>query len=271
MYFDTAGRPGNKSRALVDTLVRAEDNVMHEEQQSIRLTTPKATWYYHKAGAGFASLEDTDGADWLSYRPCCESGGEYRGIPNMWKFHPGQDSSYSSIGSAGPLRVRIRSTALDSSQECVWDIFPDYARMTLLKVDSTYWFLYEGTPGGALDVDRDYNVVSNGLRRPVSESWHGDLPGPEWIYFGDDSMTRTIFLAHDDDDRTDQFWQMREEMVVFGFGREFTCCGTYMDRVPQIFTVGLSEDSTYTAVSRIIDNAHSTPAVRLDEVEILLE
>lgn len=256
LYFDSSGGADGRTAARVDTLVRVLDGVMHEEQESFRIATRAATYYYHKAGAGFASMEDRDGTDWLGYRPCCESAGQYRGIPNMWKFHPGQDSSYSTIEIDGPLRVRIRSTAVDSSQECVWDIYPDYAQMTLLKMDKTYWFLYEGIPGGSLEVDRDYNVISNGLRRSIAEHWDGDLPGPEWIYFGDDSTKRTIYLAHDDDDRTDQFWPMREEMVVFGFGREYRCCGTYMDRVPATFTVGFAEDSAYAKVGPVIGNAH---------------
>lgn len=269
LYFDTEGHQSARTPAPVDTLVRSSDNVMHEEQESFRIATPSATWYYHKAGAGFASMEDPDGADWLGYRPCCESGGEYRGIPNMWKFHPGQDSSYTNIEIAGPLRTRIRSVAVDSSQECIWDIFPTYARMTLLKSDKLYWFLYEGIPGGSLEVDRDYNVISSGLRRSISEDWHGDLPGPEWIYFGDDSTERTIYLAHDDDDRTDQFWQMREEMVVFGFGREYRCCETFMDRVPAVFTVGFAEDSAFARVGPIIENAHRPVSVAVCKAEEL--
>jgi hypothetical protein len=127
--------------------------------------------------------------------------------------------------------------------------------MTLLKMNKTYWFLYEGIPGGSLETERDYNVISNGLRRPISEHWHGDLPGPEWVYFGDSSIRRTLYVSNDrDDDRTDQFWQMRGEMVVFGFGREYTCCGTYMDRIPASFTVGFAEDSSFAAVSQVIAN-----------------
>lgn len=255
LYFGTLESTSSRVAATVDTLVRIEDGVAYEGQLSFKITTPGATYYYHKAGAGFAAILDREGADWLGYRPCCESAGEYRGIPNMWRFHPGKDSSSSRIEIDGPLRCRIRSMAADSSLECVWDIFPTHARMTLLKADTTYWFLYEGIPGGSLEVERDYNVISTGLRRSIAEHWHGDLPGPEWVYFGDDSIRRTLYVVnHQDDDRTDQFWQMREEMVVFGFGREYRCCGTYMDRVPASFTVGFAEDSAFAVVSGIIAN-----------------
>jgi hypothetical protein len=272
LYLDSSHGPPGRTSASVDTLVRYVGQVLHEEQESFHISTPSATYYYHKAGAGFASMEDRDSIDWLGYRPCCESAGQYRGIPNMWKFHPGQDSSYSTVEIDGPLRVRIRSVAVDSSQECVWDIFPDYARMTLLNMDKTYWFLYEGTPGGSLETERDYNVISNGLRRSIIEHWHGDLPGPEWVYFGDDSIRRTLYVSNDqDDDRTDQFWQMREEMVVFGFGREYRCCGTYMDRLPASFTVGFAEDSSFATVGKVIANASLPLSVVAGQPQMLMK
>ena len=254
IYFDVLSGSGSDEQS--ENLVRVTDDVPHEGQASVKVETPTATYFYHKAGGGFASMVDRDGNDWLGYRPCCQSAGEYRGIPNMWEFHPGKDSCRSKVESVGPLKARIRTSSHDGRWECIWDIFPEYARMTLLKADGTYWFLYEGTPGGSLEVDHDYDVISSGLRRSIREKWYGDIPSTEWIYFGDDRMKRTIFIAQNEDDtHSDQFWQMREEMVVFGFGREFTCCGTYMYRVPATFTVGLSEDSVFTQVGEIISSA----------------
>jgi hypothetical protein len=58
------------------------DGVEDEGQQSYQVNTPGATWLYHKLGAGFSSLLDPDGLDWLSYRPGGGSAGEYRGIPS---------------------------------------------------------------------------------------------------------------------------------------------------------------------------------------------
>ena len=270
LYFDTEEHSSARAASDTEIKVSAHDSVLWQGQQSIMVATESATWYYHKAGAGFASLVDSEGNDWLSYRPCCESGGEYRGIPNMWHFHPGKDSCSSRIESTGPLRTHIRSAALDNSLECVWDIYPDHARMTLLRADTTYWFLYEGTPGGSLQVSRDFNVISNGVRRSIEEDWQGDLPDPEWVFFGDDSVGRVLYVVnHHDDSYSDQFWQMREEMVVFGFGREYRCCGTYMDRVPAEFTVGLAEDTAFAKVSSTIEGAWRPAAVRIGEPERL--
>jgi hypothetical protein len=75
-------------------------------------------------------------------------------------------------------------------------------------------------------VEGDFVVTADGRRRPMSESWSGDLPGPEWLYFGESGGRRALFLVnHQDDDANDQFWQMEGSMTVFGFGREYRCCG----------------------------------------------
>ena len=56
---------------------------------------------------------------------------------------------------------------------CRWDVFPYYARLTVLEMRTPYWFLYEstpgGNPGGQLDEDGDYCVRSDGTRTPLSE------------------------------------------------------------------------------------------------------
>jgi len=272
LYFDTVENSGGRTPARIETMVEVTDKIKHEGQESFKIATPAATYYYHKAGAGFASMEDKHGVDWIGYRPGFESGGEYRGIPNLWKFHPGQDSCISKVDIRGPIRARIRSLSLDGKWECIWDIFPDHARMSLLKINDTYWFLYEGIPGGSLEVDRDYNVLSTGLRRSIAEDWHGDIPAPEWVYFGDDRIQRVLYLVHHEDDtHSDQFWQMRGEMVVFGFGREYKCCGTYMDRVPACFTVGFAEDSVFFRVESQINNVRRPLSVWLGTAERLQE
>jgi len=268
LYFDIEENHGDRIPARVEKRVRVTDNTAHEGQESIEIVTPGATYYYHKAGAGFASLEDIEGMDWIGYRPCCESAGQYRGVPNLWKFHPGLDSCTSVVESQGPVRARIRSRARDGKWECVWDIYPGYAGMTLLKINGKYWFLYEGTPGGSLEVDRDYNVLSTGLRRSVAEDWHGDIPAPEWIYFGDDKIKRVLYVIHhEEDSHSDQFWQMRREMVVFGFGRQYRCCDTYMDLVPAHFTVGFAEDSAFALVEAEVNSAYRPVSVTVGKPE----
>jgi hypothetical protein len=121
------------------------------------------------------------------------------------------------------------------------------------KSGGNYWFLYEGTPGGALDAN-DYCVRSPGTRTDINTDWNGDLPGPEWAYFGDESLGKIIYLVHhEDDSHSDQFWQMQNNMTVFGFGREYTCCGRYMTEAPAHFTVGLADATSMDEALEILE------------------
>jgi hypothetical protein len=265
VYFGAAPRTATRP------LVEVKDDVPYEGQSSFEIATPPATYFYHKEGAGFAGMRDRGGAEWIGYRPGGRSAGEFRGIPNLGKFaHPGytgETGSKSHIESAGPLRLRIHSVRHDGKYAARWDIYPGYARMRVLKNAEPYWFLYEGTPAGKLDLATAYQVHANGLRRPVTEAWSGDLPGPEWVYFGDETSPRVLYVVkHADDDAPDQFWQMEGNMTVFGFGREYRCCRQYLDG-PAEFTVGFAESTTFEDVARAIDSAYRPVRVTAGPVE----
>ena len=272
LYFDSveAGHPP----ASVPTLVAFQGIVADEGQDSFKIATQNATYYYHKLGAGFSSMVDVDGQDWLSYQPGGGSAGEYRGIPNMGHpegyCHPGNEVSDSRVIGQGPLRVSILSESNDGKMKCRWDIFPTYARLTVLKMRTPYWFLYEGTPGGnpggKLDEDQGYCVRSTGQRTPIGERWEGDIPDPEWLYFGAGNTQRVIVLIHhEDDDGIDSYWPMEGNMTVFGFGR--LGLDKYMERVPAHFTVGFAEDGAYEPASRRIDSAFRDLIIRTDKPE----
>lgn len=256
------------SASPLDTLVTVTDGVDHEGQASFRIVTPSATYYYHKRGAGFAGIEDPQGNDWLSYHPGIGpvsnsgSGGKYRGIPNMGHpegyCHPGSDRSTSWLLADGPIKATIASQSDDGKWACRWDIFPAYARMTVLKVSHPYWFLYEGTPAGTLDEDSDYCVRCDGTRTAASVRWDGDIPGDgrtgEWLYFGDKAVNRVLYLVHhEDDDEMDSYWPMNHEMTVFGFGRQGI--NKYMTTVPAHFTIGFCETTEFSAVKKTVHSA----------------
>jgi hypothetical protein len=140
--------------------------------------------------------------------------------------------------------------------------------MTLLRATAPYWFLYEGTPGGKIDVPGDFWVVSDGTRRSVAEDWHGTLRKPEWVYFADAKLPRALFVAnHQNDDAGDQFWQMQSNMTVWGFGREYRCCGKLMKTAPAVFTVGLLETTDFERASAAIGSAMSEIRVTTGPVE----
>jgi hypothetical protein len=270
---------GSAEAVQVPPVVRVTDGVQHRGQESFKIETQDATYYYHKQGAGFASIIDKDGNDWLGYRPGGGPAGEYRGIPNMGHpegyCHPGNTMSSSKIISGGPIKVSIMSESDDGKMQCVWDIFPSYARLTVLKMRKPYWFLYEGTPGGKLDEDSDYCIRADtpgGTRTPASVKWDGDLSvqggAGEWLCFGDGS--RVLYLVHhEDDEAVDSYWPMRGEMTVFGFGRKGI--NKFMEATPAHFTIGLCDGSTYTDVARVVDSAYAPLSVAIGNPEIVGE
>jgi hypothetical protein len=244
-----------------ESLVRLADNVEDEKQKSFRVDTPAGTWFYHKEGAGFSSLVDTDGNDWIGYRPGGGASGEYRGIPNLVhpgdSFHPGKRGSTSRVISAGPVKVTVASESKDGKWAGTWEVFPAFARLTVTKAPRAYWFLYEGTPGGAIDPRTNYCVRAPGKRTDIKAKWSETLPHPQWLYFGDTKAGRAIwFVKHEADDAVDTYYQMggAKGMTVFGFGRKGL--GKHMTKTPATFTVGLVEVSeTGPKVEEIIESA----------------
>ncbi|HWR51799.1 MAG TPA: hypothetical protein VN428_11870 [Bryobacteraceae bacterium] len=255
-----------------DLLVRVSSDVDYEGQKSIRITTPAATYTYHKEGAGFASIADAQGNEWIGYKPGGKAAGEYRGIPNAGEFaHPGytgKTGSVTRIIAQGPLKVTLESVRADGRQAARWDVFPSHARMTMLKSDKPYWFLYEGTPGGKLDVERGFQVTSDGTHRSLAERWSGDMPGAEWLYFGAPEAKQVLYVVnHQDDTAPDQYWPMDGSMTVFGFGREYTCCGRYLESAPARFTIGFAPNAGFNAVARVIESSWRDMQVEVGPVE----
>lgn len=249
---------GGAAAEVASPLLTVTAGVEHQGQESFKIAAQNATYYYHKFGAGFASMIDVEGNDWLSYRPYGGSDGKYRGIPNIvhpeGHFHPGGTECTSEIVQQGPVKLMIRSRSIDNKWACSWAIYPYHARLTVLKVDHPYWFLYEGTPGGKLDETGDYMVRSDGVRIPASESWEAVLPEPEWIYFGAANTGRVLYLIHHEaDDKIDSYWPMEHNMTVFGFGRDGL--EKYMTRTPAHFTIGFAESGDYEAAKKVIDTA----------------
>lgn len=281
-YFQVYLGNSDISTAMTEkqNVLSVETEIEHEEQQSFLVKSVKATYYYHKFGAGFASMEDVDGNDWLSYNPGVGeesnvgSGGMYRGLPNMGYpegyCHPGKEVSKSWIVEHGPIKVSILSESNDKKMRCMWDFFPNFARLTIVKLRTPYWFLYEGTPGGLLQEDSDFCVRPGNIKTLCSESWNGDIdaqgePG-EWIYFGDVATNRSLFMVqHLDDEHTDSYWPMNHEMTVFGFGR--LDLQKFMQRQNNKFTIGFVNSHDYDQVKKTIDSAYYPIEVTVGEFE----
>ena len=283
LYFGCQNESGANQSPSMESPVSVQMIDEHEGQESYRITAQNAVYYYHKPGAGFASLEDRGGNDWLSYNPGVGpksrsgSGGKYRGTPNMGHpegyCHPGNEVSDTSIISTGPIKVTLESQSHDGKMHCRWDIFDRCARMTVLKMRLPYWFLYEGTPGGKLDMQTDKCIRVHGqdcIVTGVEEKWQGDIQtseGLEWLAFMDPHVGRSIYIVnHKDDEAVDSYWPMNEEMTVFGFGR--LGLDKYMRSIPACFTVGLIDSTDADQVQAAVNNACQPLNIRLGPVEV---
>lgn len=244
--------------------------------ETFRLVTDNATYHLHKTGGGFASMFDVDEKDWISWNPAANGAGDYRGIPNMVHpndggyFHPGRTSVDSSISRRGPLKVTIRAGSQDGQWVTMWEVYPTYATMSVLKIAAgkKFWLQYEGTPGGKLDLATDLVTRSDGTTTTAGESWTGDLVDTEWVYFTDPSLGRSLFVAHrPDDEFVDSYVPSTDKlMTILGFGRSGN--SRYLQDVPRYLTIGLVDETTFAAVASVIDTIEQPPVVVLGAAEI---
>ena len=262
LYFDTvdAGHPA----IPVTPLVGVEADIPDQGQNGFRITLADSTWNYQNQGGGFSSLVDQNGNDWLSYSTATGSAGAFRGMPNAvhpeGHFHPGATSSTTTLVSSGPLRAVIESAAT-GGWLARWEFFPDHARMTMVASPATYWFLYEGTPGGSINAND--TVLRPGptpgsppVSNPGTGSWTEDLLNPEWVAFRDSGVGRSLVVAHlTPDSGLDSYRLMQNNMTVFGFGRDML--NTNLSGQHQ-FVVGF-EQSTDTAIVAAAGLAAATP------------
>jgi hypothetical protein len=233
--------------------VSIRSDVPWQGQGCYVIETDMAAYYLHEEGAGLASLFDRQGHDWISYRPGGGSAGEYRGIPNCGTaFHPGY--TRTTPGKRGcetvvevdrPNYARLVSTSSDGQWKGIWHFGPAFARFSMVRAAAAYWFLYEGTPGGKLDLERDYYLMPDGRQRPITEDWAGQVPEPRWVCFGKKELSRRLFLVHHGSPELqvkDQMWQMEGNMTVWGFGRIRRPLQPLLT-MPAHLTVGFTEES----------------------------
>lgn len=240
--------------------ISVTDGVIDEGNSSFAVRTIAGDWYYHKTSGGFSSLEDRSGNDWIGYSSATGASGDYRGIPNLVPpasggyFHPGRPgTAQSSLLDRGPLRARIHSRSADSGWATLWEMLPTYATMTVTQAAGNYWFLYEGTPGGTLDLNTDLVVRSNGTQTKASASWKLDIPGEEWAYFADPGIGRSLYVSsHQGDSLIDMYRPMDGAMTIFGLGRDQVNALLSGERR---FSVGLVDSTQIGAIAPIVRSA----------------
>ena len=271
VYFDVQG--GGYTAPTFNSRVNVTDNVSDEGQSSFQINSDNANYFYQKQAASFSSIVDSNGNDWISYHPevLGESGAanQFRGLPNLvspangGNFHPGETTALSVLMHEGPLKATIESITTDGLWKVQWEFFPKFARMTVNLAEENYWFLYEGTPGGTLDL-ADFVMRSDETQNLVDASWTSDINDPEWVYFSDPNVGsgRSLFLAHHTDDSAIDSYSPLDsatdlQMTVFGFGRDGL--NSFIDKnQTHQFTIGLTDSIDFASTSATIESAYRT-------------
>ena len=226
------------------------------------VTTPSATYYLEKSGGGLSSMLDKDGVDWLGFNkmPGSAHKGEYRGFPNAIHkqdgnyFHAmnaGTDPSTTEVEIHDPSHVRIVVTSENEKWEGIYDFYPDRLDFTMARISPgyKYWVQYEGVPGGEMDrTDFRYSSADS-ERHLIDEEFIGDLPGPEWMAFGDPNAPRMIYMLQHKDDEQPNDYVSRPDMTVLGFGRRNK--DKFLTE-PQSFSIGFAETTDYKDLQMII-------------------
>lgn len=281
VYFETSG---SFLAPSFTPQVVTTDNQSDEGQTAIKIETTAATYFYQKENGGFSSILDPDGVDWVGFNPTpgSQGAGEYRGIPNAvfpgGGFHPGFVNATTTIEKSGPLKTSIRTDAVidsgfgNENWSMRWEIYPTYATCTVLVAPRSYWFLFEGVPGGSIN-SNDTVVRSDGTVTDIDTSWTdsnglGSSNDSEWVYFRDSGADAFLFLTHHQtDSAVDSYFLMPDgQMTVFGFGRDGTTAS--LTGTGQRFTIGIAGGGgNFNSAATTINGAYKDVSTSLGAPE----
>ena len=242
--------------------IQVDEAGFDEGQPAILVQTATAAYAYHKEGAGFSSLLDVDGRDWIGYAPDNGPAGEYRGIPNMvfrgseeGAFHPGHRGAQTELLVADRDRVSLQSISRNGRWQVQWDISERCARMTVLRVDAAdprHWLLYEGTPGGQFAAQTSRCLRSSGASGTLNEAREEDLPASAWVAFTDPECRRSLFLHCQKQGGCTDMYKPMPPMTVFGFGRRLQGVDAGIEAAGTVLTIGFTETTNVLEIGAYV-------------------
>jgi hypothetical protein len=141
--------------------------------------------------------------------------------------YPTDSPFQSHVTIQEPDHVRIVSETSDGRNASEWDFRPAHATLTLKRIASpSFWFLYEGTPGGKLEAERDSVLRPGGVRTTLAEPWEAEIP---WALIESSGSPFALLLVSPEPEaRAASYvaWPYRPEadgsyrqMTVLGWGR----------------------------------------------------
>ena len=278
LYFDTDPEIGP---GLMQAQIKVANAFAHGADHW-KITAANATYMFDIKGGALSELRDRDGEDWIQFDNSCPPV-QYRGIPNIQTyleerkdtgiFHPGFKTAESFIENEGPLKISILTSTykLDSKWVCRWEIYPMFARCTVLQGgECGFGFLYEGVPGGnGFSSNDDFIVESDGEKTYFKPSNFKPLwthnKSPKWVYFGDDKVYRVLYYAYKEEKSTwEKMYEVFDQLTVFGFGRESI---PGINEYPAHFTLGFCESADFTYVEKYVNSAYRDLIVKSGTAE----
>ncbi len=252
----------------------------YEGRPHILVKTRSLDYYYDIQGGGYSRIIDREGKDWVSFKMepwgtyPASAASSYRGLPNLvfrdtddGAGHPGHDRCTSRIEEG-----RIVTESLSGLWLWNWTFYDDHAVLEILKTDPdrSYWFLYEGTPGGTFDPGGSYYGSNKGGQFPGGhDAIKGDVlwGNFRWMYAGHANASGTFYMIQEQEDEltdmisflgnTKSGLDSPDGMTVFGFGREK---GTKpLLRGKQRFFIGLypekvEDEEAHIRLNNYLDN-----------------
>ncbi len=218
------------------------EKTLYEGRPHFLVRTLAAAYYFDIQGGGFSRIFDWEGNDWINFimEPWdtypASAASSYRGLPNL--IYQGEDDG---AGHPGHNRCTSRAESNKIISESVsgqwlwsWEFHNDYAVLDMIRTDPdrSYWFLYEGTPGGSFSPEESYFGTSEGGPFPCAQDYYKGnmLRGRfRWIYAGNNRAPCTLFFIQKQEDEvpdiisilgnTEAGLDSPDGMTVFGFGR----------------------------------------------------
>jgi hypothetical protein len=138
-------------------------------------------------------------------------------------------------------------------------------KVTKAPAAKKYWFLYEGVPGGTLELNQDKLTRSDGTSILASQEWTNDITGDEWVYVSDGSINRSLFLIHHQSDEYIDGYTDMENMTVFGFARYNN--SRYLSGIINTFSIGLVDSKDFEILKKNIESSSKEITATIGSLE----
>lgn len=266
-----------------------ESVVVTQEQKFDYLTWKiegaNGTWHFEiehietgEPSTGFNSAIDREGNDWIANN--CEGRREWRGWPNFGSDgfgHPcrgggGTSQWIDENGNAVDFENRLEGEhlILESWNDLFrirYHFLPSYASIEVLEANDLYAFLWEGPVAGQMDIEKQYYVIEDGVRREFA---HGQGLGylepdfgrnfpSSFFYFLDEDANQILYVgATGQSEGGDEGWAQPDNMVIFSFGREDDVRALFGTDAISVFGF-LDKDRGHDEISAFINDRLNNP------------